>query len=342
MGCMFLAKYRWLRPGLLFVSLLVAVIFLFISSSFFQYFVIVSISIILAYNFILELWIGMAFISPGNKKKMFTNSKWQSSFHNLSTQIHAKSHFDEVKRPLVIIIHGWRSGAISMQGRAEIYLKMGMHVIIFEMPGHGASEPVAKWTAGHAAVTFHEFFESIESKFNMDLVSKIFLHGHSMGGFVLLKFNKLTSSNNQYEKICGYILESPLTCYSFIFNETLKQLLIPRFLVNQYWRRLRAHFNTVNPKLTSVEDIIEVDTPLWGSINNDLLLIQAEHDDVLGIRHYDRLVDVQTNLENTNYTFDNHIVPSLTHAKSRTNNARDKIIEEWISDRNHSDSLTSA
>ena len=191
---MFLAKYRWLRPGLLLVSLIVAIIFLFISSSFFQFFITILVSVILAYNFILELWIGMAFISPGNKKKMFTNSKWQSTFHNLSTQIHAKSHFDEVKRPLVIIIHGWRSGAISMQGRAEIYLKMGMHVIIFEMPGHGASEPVAKWTAGHAAVTFHEFFEAIESKFNMDLVSKIFLHGHSMGGFVLLKFNKLTAS----------------------------------------------------------------------------------------------------------------------------------------------------
>ena len=86
----------------------------------------------------------MAFISPGNKKKMFTETGWSSSYHNLSTQIHAKSHFDEIKRPLVIIIHGWRSGAISMQARAETYTKMGMHVIIFEMPGHGASEPVGK------------------------------------------------------------------------------------------------------------------------------------------------------------------------------------------------------
>jgi len=294
------------------------------------------------YNFILELWIGMAFISPGNKKKMFNDAKWQSSFHNLSTQIHVKSHFDDAKRPLVIIIHGWRSGAISMQGRAEIYLKMGMHVIIFEMPGHGASEPVAKWTAGHAAVTFHEFFEAIESKFDMDLVSKIFLHGHSMGGFVLLKFNKLASSNNQYDKIHGYILESPLTCYSFIFEETIKQLFIPRFLRNQYWKRLRVHFNTVNPKLTSVANITEVDIPSWGSIDNDLLLIQAEHDDVLGRRHYDRLVNLQTNLEKTHYTFDNHLVSSLTHAKSRTNIARDIIIEEWIDSRIHSDSLTSA
>ena len=284
----------------------------------------------------------MAFISPGNKKKMFTETGWSSSYHNLSTQIHAKSHFDEIKRPLVIIIHGWRSGAISMQARAETYTKMGMHVIIFEMPGHGASEPLGKWTAGHAAVTFHEFFESLESHFNMDLVSKIFLHGHSMGGFVLLKFNKLVTSNNQYDKICGYILESPLTCYSFIFEETIKQLFIPRLLVNHYWKRLRSHFNTVNPKLTSVEDITEVDIPFWGSINNDLLLIQAEHDDVLGRRHYDRLVNVQNDLNENHFTFDVHLVPSLSHSQSRKNIDRDAIIEDWVKERIHSDSLTSA
>ena len=273
---------------------------------------------------------------------MFTEIGWESSFHNLSTQIHAKSHFDRVKRPLVIIIHGWRSGAISMQGRAEMYLKMGMHVIIFEMPGHGASEPVAKWTAGHASVTFNEFFESLESHFNMDLVSRIFLHGHSMGGFVLLKFNKFADSNDQYDKISGYILESPLTCYSFIFEETIKQLFIPRLLINQYWKRLRVHFNTVNPKLSPVENFAEVDIPLWGSINKDLLLVQAEHDDVLGRRHYDRLVKVQSDIKDPQFTFDEHIVPTLTHAKSRKNTARDAIIEQWLEERIHSDSHTSA
>ena len=339
---MILAKYRWLRPSLLLVSLMISVFFLVASSSFFEYSITILLSLILSYNLILELWIGMAFISPGNKKKMFAETGWNSSFHNLSTQIHAKSYFDKVKRPLVIIIHGWRSGAISMQGRAETYIKMGMHVVIFEMPGHGASEPVSKWTAGHAAVTFHEFFESLESQINMDLVSKIFLHGHSMGGFVLLKFNKLASSNEQYNKICGYILESPLTCYSFIFEETIKQLFIPRFLVKQYWKRLRLHFNTVNPKLTSVDDITEVDIPFCGSINNDLLLIQAEHDNVLGRRHYDRLVDVQSNLKESHFTFDKHLVPSLTHAKSRKNIDRDVIIEDWLKERIHSDSLTSA
>ncbi len=339
---MILAKYRWLRPTLLLALLIVAVLFLVASSSFLEYSITFLLSLILSYNFILELWVGMAFISPGNKKKMFTETGWSSSYHKLSTQIHAKSHFDEIKRPLVIIIHGWRSGAISMKDRAETYLKMGMHVIIFEMPGHGASEPVAKWTAGHAAVTFHEFFESLESQFNMDLVSKIFLHGHSMGGFVLLKFNKLPTSTNQYDKICGYILESPLTCYSFIFEETIKQLFIPQFFRNQYWNRLRLHFNKVNPKLTSVEDIFEVDIPFWGSINNDLLLIQAEHDDVLGRRHYDRLVKVQSDLKENRFTFDEHLVLSLTHAQSRKNIDRDVIIKDWINERTHSDSLTSA
>ena len=339
---MILAKYRWLRPTLLLGSLIISVFFVFTSSSIIESSITILLSLILAYNFILELWIGMAFISPGNKKKMFTEIGWESSFHNLSTQIHAKSHFDQVKRPLVIIIHGWRSGAISMQGRAEIYLKMGMHVIIFEMPGHGASEPVAKWTAGHAAVTFNEFFESLESYFDMDLVSKIFLHGHSMGGFVLLKFNKFADSNDQYDKISGYILESPLTCYSFIFEETIKQLFIPRLLINQYWKRLRVHFNTVNPKLSPVENFAEVDIPLWGSINKDLLLIQAEHDDVLGRRHYDRLVKVQSEIKDPQFTFEEHIVPTLTHARSRYNTARNMIIEDWLERRIHSDSLTSA
>ena len=339
---MILAKYRWLRPTLLLGSLIISVFFVFTSSSIIESSITILLSLILAYNFILELWIGMAFISPGNKKKMFTEIGWESSFHNLSTQIHAKSHFDQVKRPLVIIIHGWRSGAISMQGRAEIYLKMGMHVIIFEMPGHGASEPVAKWTAGHAAVTFNEFFESLESYFDMDLVSKIFLHGHSMGGFVLLKFNKFADSNDQYDKISGYILESPLTCYSFIFEETIKQLFIPRLLINQYWKRLRVHFNTVNPKLSPVENFAEVDIPLWGSINKDLLLIQAEHDDVLGRRHYDRLVKVQSEIKDPQFTFEEHIVPTLTHARSRYNTARNLIIEDWLERRIHSDSLTSA
>lgn len=325
------------------ISLLIIFIFrLLISTTSLEFSIYILFVCLIVYNFVLELWIAMAFISPGNKKKMFNENGWQSSYHNLSTKIHVKSYFDDVKRPLVIIIHGWRSGAISMEGRANKYIQMGMHVMIFEMPGHGASEPVAKWTAGHAAVTFHEFFESIESSFNMDAVSEIYFHGHSMGGFVLLKFNKLIGSNSQYEKISGYILESPLTCYSFIFEETIRQMFIPKFLINKYWKRLRMHFNKVNPKLTSVMDLREVDVPLWGSITNDLLLVQAEQDDILGRRHYDALVDVQNDSTVNESTFDHYLVTSLTHAKSRNNSDRDIIIGAWLAERIHSDSLTSA
>ena len=339
---MFLVKYRWVRPFLLLSLLVIFTVRLLISSTFLEAGIFISFLCLIFYNFILELWIAMAFISPGNKKKMFNENGWRSSFHNLSTNIHVKSYFDDVKRPLVIIIHGWRSGAISMEGRANKYIQMGMHVMIFEMPGHGASEPVAKWTAGHAAVTFHEFFESIESYFNMDDVSEIYLHGHSMGGFVLLKFNKLIGSNSQYQKISGYILESPLTCYSFIFEETISQLFIPNFMINNYWKRLRIHFNSVNPKLTSVEDLSEVDVPSWGSITNDLLLVQAEQDNILGRRHYDALVDVQNDSSDNESTFDHYLVTSLTHAKSRTNTDREIIIGDWLTERIHSDSLTSA
>jgi hypothetical protein len=89
-------------------------------------------------------------------------------------------------------------------------------------------------------------------------------------------------------------------------------------------------------------DLREVDVPLWGSITNDLLLVQAEQDDILGRRHYDALVDVQNDSTVNKSTFDHYLVTSLTHAKSRTNSDRDVIIGEWLAERIHSDSLTSA
>ena len=125
--------------------------------------VLIGVLLYLTYNFILETWVALAFISPGNRKSELKSEGWVSNYHNFDSKIHTKSHFDENIRPLVIIVHGWRSGAISMLGRAKNYLEMGFHVIIFELPGHGLSEPVSKWTAGHASTTFNQFYDEISS-----------------------------------------------------------------------------------------------------------------------------------------------------------------------------------
>ena len=291
------------------------------------------------YNLVIEMWVALAFISPGNRKKEFKSVGWISKFHDLDSKIHSTSYFDNQIRPLVIIIHGWRSSASSMLGRAENYINMGFHVIIFELPGHGKSQPVSKWTAGHASTTFNEFYQNLSENFDMELIDGIYFHGHSMGGFVLLRFDKLIRNNDP--KIMGYVLESPMTCYSLIFEESLRNLKIPKFAEKKFWNRLSAHFNEINPKISNVTKISDVDTPDWGIIRNNCLVIQAKHDNRLGLDHYHRLIEHQQ--EVTGFNFQHHLVAGLTHAGARINLDRNALIKLWFDELiDHSDSAKSA
>ena len=76
-----------------------------------------------------------------------------------------------------------------MLGRAELYLEKGYHIIIMELPGHGSAEGVSKWNAGVATRNLIHLFENLDTVIDSSLVSKIIFHGHSMGGFVFLKFS---------------------------------------------------------------------------------------------------------------------------------------------------------
>ena len=338
---MFFAYHRWYRPSIFFILLNLNIILIFQQTSNNLSIILICALLYLTYNFILETWVALAFISPGNRKPELISEGWISNYHNYDSKIHTKSHFDSNVRPLVIIVHGWRSGAISMLGRAENYLNMGFHVIIFEMPGHGLSEPVSKWTAGHASTTFNQFFSDISSVYDMNLVSRIYLHGHSMGGFVLLRFCKINNYSENKNPVSGYILESPMTCYSQIFNESMEKLRIPKFAKKIFWNRLSSHFNYINPKIPNVNSLDDVDVPKWGFIDNNCLVIQAKHDNRLGLEHYQKLIEYQSKYDDN--LLEHHLIDELTHAGSRNNSKRDEIIRNWYEKiSNHSDSVKSA
>ncbi len=334
---MFFAHHRWTRPLSIFSATIVIALVCQMNETTGGKIFFLTILLLSLYNLILEVWVSLAFISPGNKKKEFMTTGWVSQLHEFDTVIHSMSYFEAKVRPLVIIIHGWRSGASSMQGRARNYIKLGYHVIIFELPGHGKSEALSKWTAGHASTMFHDFFNNLDAKFEMELVDDIYLHGHSMGGFVLLRFDRLIANDNS--RIKGYILESPMTCYSLIFEEILRTFKIPKFAKNVFWRRLSRHFNHINPRLPDVHRLNDVDVPEWGLIRNNCIVIQAKHDNRLGLEHYNRLIKHQQNLPT--YIFEHHLVDDLTHAGARENHNRDFLIEEWLIKINniHSDSV---
>ena len=183
----------------------------------------IVISIFGFYNSILETYVALTFIHPGKRKDSLEGDNWeQIRLQHDGPEIAIVKNKNFKNGPLMLMIHGWRSSSSSMLGRAELYLKRGFNVIIMELPGHGSSEAVDKWNAGVSVRNFMFLFNNLDDICDTSLISKIYCHGHSMGGFVFLRFTRESSKMEYNSLIKGYILESPLTCYSQIFEESCK------------------------------------------------------------------------------------------------------------------------
>ena len=226
-------------------------------------------------------------------------------------------------KPLAILIHGWNSKALNMEGRAKIYLDSGYNVILFEMRAHGGNMPVDHWAAMHVCHDFEKVMEIYSVNGWLD--NGFIVHGHSMGGFIAqrgLRAELDTSAN-----LKGVILESPVTSYSLINNRTCEVLRIPEFLHPWMMRRLLKHYNSMNDPHYQIRDINFLQSPQWGIPDAPTLLIQAKFDKTLGEKHWKHLVDVHSNADSN---FNYHIVEELKHSQERSNEERDQLILDWM------------
>jgi len=289
--------------------------------------ILICLSSVLLFNSYLESLVALTFIAPHNRKLSLTGENWTSGtlVHD-GPDIFYVANFGERKAPLAIIIHGWRSGSSSMLGRAEVFLSKGYHVLIMELPGHGSAQGVSKWNAGVATRNFMYLFDNLHKICDLDNISKIYLHGHSMGAFVLLRYSRESHKLKNSEHIQGYILESPMTCYSEIFRESCQRLFVPKFLINRFWNRLRFHFNYLNKGFPPIINIEDVDVPIWGIPDRDTLVVQAGNDERLGQVHYKQLIESFTNKK----LLTNIVIEDLSHAGARKNKSRDEVIEQWL------------
>ncbi len=287
----------------------------------------IILSIVLLFNSYLESLVALTFIAPHNRKKSLTGENWNSGtlVHD-GPDIFYVSNFSDRKAPLAIIIHGWRSGSSSMLGRADVFLRKGYHVLIMELPGHGSAQGVSKWNAGVATRNFMHLFDNLHKVCDLDMISDIYFHGHSMGAFVLLRYSRESEKLRNSKYIRGYILESPMTCYSEIFKESCQRLFVPKFLINSFWNRLSFHFNYLNKGFPPIINIEEVDVPIWGIPDRPTLVVQAGNDERLGQVHYDQLIESFTN----KVLLTNIVIEDLSHAGARENKGRDEVIEQWL------------
>jgi len=290
----------------------------------------VFVSFLAIYNSIIETYVALTFIAPGKVKASLEGGNWKMiRLQHEGPEIAIVQNMQVKKAPLMILIHGWRSSSNSMAGRAELYLKRGFHVMIMELPGHGSSEDVKKWNAGVPTRNLIHLFNNLDEVCDTSLISKIYFHGHSMGAFVFLRFSREASKLEKSNLIEGYILESPLTCYSQIFEESCKKLFVPKFMKPLFWKRLKFHFNSINPGFDRINDVKDLDVPIWGLPNKPTLVIQAANDERLGLIHYKNLVDAFKNMGRLNL-LTNIIIEDLTHAGARNNSNRNETINHWL------------
>ena len=229
---------------------------------------------------------------------------------------------DESK-PLAILIHGWNSTATNMIGRSELYEKLGYNVVSFEMRAHGGNQPVEHWAAMHICYDL----ERVLQVFNQRgwLSNGFIVHGHSLGGFVaqrVLRSEIETSAN-----ALGMILESPVTSYEYINNQSSEYLRIPKFLHKFMMLRLLNFYNVLNPEQYAIRSIEDLSTPNWGFPTCPTFLVQAKDDSTLGTKHAQLLINVHRIRESN---FEYHIVDDLKHTHEATNAVRDQLIRTWM------------
>ena len=231
--------------------------------------------------------------------------------------------------PLLLMIHGWKSSAESVRERAEWFCERGWHALIVEMPGHGKAMSVEKWTAIRVVEHAVELMSALDSLLLPEDITEITYYGHSMGGFVGLNLSKRIDDYPWGNKIKGWILESPMTKYSLVYEDSIKRNRIPKILHSSIQKRLFAQLSALHPQENTIHSLMQLDVPLWGLPQQPTLILQAEEDSILGRSHYDLLVSsmVDAGREGILTT---HLIEDLPHSGARTNSTRNYHIEQWL------------
>ncbi len=123
----------------------------------------------------------------------------------------------------LVFIHGW-AGDHSKWKKQVDFFSMRYPVIVFDLAGHGQSDPTEEYSINNHSKILHELLEYLG-------ISQIYLVGHSMGGMVAQQF-----AIDFPENICKLILLSTTLKIINSFKDKLAVLLM-RFLLRISFRR---------------------------------------------------------------------------------------------------------
>ncbi len=278
----------------------------------------------------LELVTQWSFRAPPNRKPPLEDERFERRIINVLE--YDIAHYilpGNSDAPVAWICHGWTAGACRMKYRVESFIERGWSVVAVDLPGHGISDSLTKWSAEESTTLLIHAMNKLQSDRPELFANGIVYYGHSIGAFIGLRISKRRDQFKNELTFSGWIMESPMTGYTEIFDETCNILRIPSFLRPLVLRKTLRHFNALNEGVAHFARLDEADAPTWGLPKEQTLLIQAMPDERLGSAHYERLIQLMdTGPESTLLTTE--FLHDLNHSGSHHSESRKVAIDEWL------------
>jgi pimeloyl-ACP methyl ester carboxylesterase len=196
---------------------------------------------------------------------------------------------------------------------------MGIDIVGMSMRGHGKCELRYDWTLLKVIADIEALLDAVVTRYE-NPPKQVWIYGHSAGGFIGLR---LASHPSGWwaENLKGIILESPATSFPLIIESITPPFLRPiRSWIRQI---LRREFERIHPDLGIRYANSAV--PHFGMPEVPMLVLQANTDSRLGLKHYELLMKhVDPELSTV------HLLKELEHTSTKDNITRRTNLEKWL------------
>ena len=288
----------------------------------------------------LEVATQLSFRAPTRRKPPLVDEAWERMTIDVNgCGIAYYLHTGQPGAPVAWICHGWTAGAIRMVHRASTFVERGWHVVLVDLPSHGASDSLPKWSAEQATTLLIASMNELRERRPEMFSDGVCYYGHSIGAFIGLRVSKRRDELNEAAHPTSWIFESPMTGYTEIHEETCNILKIPMPLRPWILAKTLRHFNAINGPVRLVTKLSDADVPDWGLPREPTLMVQANPDERLGDVHHQRLIEAMSSVERSKL-LTTHLLDDLRHSGSHESSSRKAVVDAWIDERiNHSSSV---
>lgn len=287
--------------------------------------------ILLGLSLPLGAWLALRFIlvrrvmrTPEPERIVLFDPRWEAlRFHgwggDVLTAYHLQSESKDGGKDLVLYCHGYGSSLPSGETRMLHLETLGMDVLGMNMRGHGACTRRDDWTLLKAAADLEALLDEAQDLYD-ELPERVWLYGHSVGGFLALRLGA-HPSGWWSERLAGVILESPATSFPLVIENIVSTRLRP--LMPWIRHILRREYERIHPDLDVRYATAQV--PHIGLPEAPTLVLQAAEDTQLGRVHYDLLM-AHANIAIT----ESHLLEDHLHTSKQDTDSRRDRLEKWL------------